>query len=988
MLFFLQSSICPKDVAYDSDVTTKQNILCDGRSIQQVIQASLDGQLELQQQQQRPKEDVDQNTNKNFLPSKDDDEEEEGRKQAFEFQAPDLNFVLPRQKLFVLILDRSPSSSEPSASSWETLQQALLGFINLLPVGAHLSIITYGPEPELNLSPTPITTINKEGLHGRIPRRPLASAASRGPSKSCLDCALSLAFKLMNVTEKNGSINRQFESHILAVTQSSVTAVISEATERKILENSVPLNVISLSSDGQDKLGFSTRFGNKFVLASRNSEPHFLYDLAQILTTVIGSSDDRKITSFHRSQRIPDEEDNTISGNFVVEERLSRNVWIVLTVEDERDIESFEVLSPTGRKHSFPKFENRLAFFNLKGNNEPGIWSYNVKLYQTLDDVDYPVFLDVSGEPENEESIILNTWVSQINGDVIMYASVMQGSLPVLDAEVVATVSRPGQPSVKVTLRDTGLGYPDITKGDGIYSSYFTDYAPESGYYQVTVTATHNMGSAKTPKLSANIDADSNLCCGSEFPVSYTIPTGPFNRYSVLPAFYVDSPTSFYIRQHQRQEEVQRRLVNDVFPPSRVTDFKVDNYVEDSLFVTLRWTAPGGDYDKGKAFRYEIRCYTNKEALRDDNFSEMSIPVHPSLVPEPEMNGQEQQCTVGVPWPNEVFYYAIVAFDEAGNRGKISNNIAVFIKETPSTLPPLHDVRKNNNQVDIGPRQPLPLLDNPYQITYIAIGVAGGVVVILLIVALLIVRRHCLLSKSTSSKNSFPRSKSALDVEKIDDDSSFSGTLKKFMLPNSELSSSHTVVTEQKPVHNSSMWTNNNNNNGSSPTSDYSSQKSTLPSISEAVSWQFKQRATSQEIPGIHKVMTEKHFLAKLEEGHENDEDLSKSRSLDIESRAATHSTDCSLYECSDSNSSGHEPSPSGGGPESPGFRTAGLKPRISVLEDFSVYRDLSNLSYKEYYSLGSQLPAELQGGHVITVPPYYDMNTLDSAKKRHESLV
>ena len=38
-----------------------------------------------------------------------------------------------------------------------------------------------------------------------------------------------------------------------------------------------------------------------------------------------------------------------------------------------------------------------------------------------------------------------------------------------------------------------------------------------------------------------------------------------------------------------------------------------------------------------------------------------------------------------VPWTNEIFYYGIVAIDDEGNRGEISNLVAVYIHEETTT---------------------------------------------------------------------------------------------------------------------------------------------------------------------------------------------------------------------------------------------------------------------------------------------------------------
>ena len=67
------------------------------------------------------------------------------------------------------------------------------------------------------------------------------------------------------------------------------------------------------------------------------------------------------------------------------------------------------------------------------------------------------------------------------------------------------------------------------------------------------------------------------------------------------------------------------------------------------------------------------------------SFEEVGILVHSSFTPTPLEYGVRQTCTVGVPWPNEVFYYAIIAIDDAGNKSPISNVISVYIHEELTT---------------------------------------------------------------------------------------------------------------------------------------------------------------------------------------------------------------------------------------------------------------------------------------------------------------
>ena len=177
----------------------------------------------------------------------------------------------------------------------------------------------------------------------------------------------------------------------------------------------------------------------------------------------------------------------------------------------------------------------------------------------------------------------------------------------------------------------------------------------------------YNHGKANLPKPYGN--EVSRQCCGSKLPEYYNIPTSPFER--------VFSGQSFINVGYNSSKP-------DYFPPSRITDLKLKNYVNRTLYATLEWTAPGDDYNIGRAFSYEIKCYTNPTVLVNE-FTSKAIPVHQSLLPTPKTAGTIQDITVALPWSNEVFYYAIVAMDESNNYGSVSNWVPVFVEEIKTT---------------------------------------------------------------------------------------------------------------------------------------------------------------------------------------------------------------------------------------------------------------------------------------------------------------
>jgi hypothetical protein len=71
--------------------------------------------------------------------------------------------------------------------------------------------------------------------------------------------------------------------------------------------------------------------------------------------------------------------------------------------------------------------------------------------------------------------------------------------------------------------------------------------------------------------------------------------------------------------------------------------------------------------------------------LTDATWADKGILVHSESLPAPAAYGTVQSCTAGVPWPNQAFYYGLVALDERGNRSPVSNLISVYIAEATTT---------------------------------------------------------------------------------------------------------------------------------------------------------------------------------------------------------------------------------------------------------------------------------------------------------------
>ena len=843
------------------------------------------------------------------------------------FRPPKFEFHVPARKRFVVVLDRT--SSMGVNNRWSLLHGQLFRYISSLPNEAEVGIITFGKTAEVVLQPTLLTADNREGVYGRIPRRMVED------DMACLECAIRLAETTLTMG------GRRSGGRLLLITATKTRPSDFEELVQSLQDNSHHVQMITFEDSTFYDVRHLGQFGKTYVVHENNNHDVLssAVNISDIFTAVLRHSADINLQKFHHDLKITDES-NIVTGNFIVEESLRKNLWVEISSPELDDIENFELTNPTGEVFQFPKFEHELIYFKLAGLQEPGIWSYRAKLFQKVQHS--RVSVQALGEPSNDDWAQLESWtsvdhhgVNALDTPVIIYARITRNHSPVVNASVIATLHRPGsRDPVTIELRDTGSGYPDVTSGDGVYSAYFTQFSSEPGFYSVVITASNKLGQASLPRLSEaeRREADVSSCCGSTMPFSFTVPTTPFTRHSLAGSFFVQEGSQFYLRQGSPQR-------NDVYPPSRITDFRLFSYLENSLYVTVEWTSPGNDYDNGKAFRYEIRCYTNREALREENFADMGILVHTSLIPVPDEYGTTQRSTVGIPWPNEVFYYAIVAYDEAGNRGQVSNVVPVYAVENPPTPTPSIGFDQNLMDNEVYPyheSQPLTSSGNSDTLIYIVSGVISAVLVVILLIVITTMIR------SRWNKQIKQSSSSQIYVKDYEP-SSLTGTLKKVAsLPD---------ITKDNKVNDAKVWRDNDS------CEKDSINKSPISSISDNLSWRYVTRdqgahipnkATCQEVPGVHRIHS---------------------------STYQPSSTDSSMYSSNDSETTA-----------SAEF-ILGPTPRISIMEDYTVYRDLSHLDSitQEYFSI-NQLPKELQG---LTIAPYSpSFDTIESQKRRHISLV
>ena len=391
----------------------------------------------------------------------------------------------------------------------------------------------------------------------------------------------------------------------------------------------------------------------------------------------------------------------------------------------------------------FPLVERGSVYFELDGLAEAGIWSFAVALAAAKPNIQLSV--SAYAELSADTTVTVSTWTSvhgrlasPLDGPVIIYARVTDGELPVSGARVTVQIRKPQGEIVKLQLGDEGTGYPDITAGDGIYSGYLTSFSSVAGYYSLEVVAEDGAGSARIPTPSAAMAED---CCGSVYPVVSSIPTPSFRRVVMGSSFYLTQGVQFFIRNGLPR-------IEDIFPPSRITDLRVEpGKGSEGLQVVLGWTAPGGNFNQGTADRYQIRAYTNRADAT--NSSRSGVLVHEGSVPRPGPAGSVEQCAVTLPLANQIFWYGVVAVDAADNHGPLSNLVPVMTREL--VLEAQASSTKNLTGIALHPSVLEVFEDN--LMVYIIAGCVTGIILIILIVILISLR----ISKTRNAVSKKPR---------------------------------------------------------------------------------------------------------------------------------------------------------------------------------------------------------------------------------------
>uniref|UniRef100_A0A8C8GZC6 VWFA domain-containing protein n=1 Tax=Oncorhynchus tshawytscha TaxID=74940 RepID=A0A8C8GZC6_ONCTS len=339
----------------------------------------------------------------------------------------------------------------------------------------------------------------------------------------------------------------------------------------------------------------------------------------------------------------------------------------------ERSPPDILVLSPFTRTYDTSHFKHdapaKTLTLDIEGTAETGKWKYSLL---NKESTAQSMSMTVTSRAVSDAipPVMVKTHMSQqsSNGSkpMLVYAEVNQKGVPVILADVMATLKSDSGDEYQLQLLDNGAG-ADAFRNDGIYSSYFTELT--TGKYSLKVKVHNNDGMARFSlrRHSGALYIPGYVVNGQVVmnppkpPVSeddLQADVGSFTRTVIGESFSVLLPPG---------------VPPPNFPPNKITDLNAE-IEEDKVLLT--WTAPGEDMDQGTATAYEIRFSEDSGLLRS-NFSTAHLVTY-DLSPKKAGSPEKLSFTLfSIIKNGTTLFFAAKAEDKSFLKSETSNIIQV-----------------------------------------------------------------------------------------------------------------------------------------------------------------------------------------------------------------------------------------------------------------------------------------------------------------------
>ncbi|NWZ20376.1 CLCA2 regulator, partial [Asarcornis scutulata] len=584
---------------------------------------------------------------------------------------PSFLLLQKRDRVICLVLDVSNTIAGGSCIN-RLHQAAELYLLQIVEENSYVGIVTFSDRGEIKTHVLQIVSDDaRKQLASYLPTAP-------GGDRANVCAGLQLAHEV--IRKKEGNLNG---SEIILVTGGQDNST-SRCFFEMINSGSIIHTITVASSAAKEIKHFSKETGGlKYFVPERLD----FSDLLDVFTYVLSRSGD----TFNQSVQI-ESASESIGGY----KQLRRAVTIDSTVGIETffvatwqaaEPPEINLIDPNGKSYTSKDFVFDLVFhvarLQIPGIAETGEWTYtltNVHLAPQVLTMTVTSRAANSTIPPVAVKIHMSKDINYYPSAMVVYVQVSHGFSPVLGASVTAVISPENGDPISLELLDNGAG-SDIIKNDGIYSKYLFSF-PGNGRYSLKAHVQANRTIVpQTAKLWSHAMYIPGYVENGKLKMNPSRPPGiksdiqvrrgGFHRTAVGESFIISA--------------VPMGPHADVFPPCKIVDLVAR--IEDDK-VILSWTAPGNDFDKGRAASYEIRISESPLELRDSFYNT-------GLVNTSTLSPQQAGCKEIFAFKPEAFttgnitiiYVAMRAIDDVFLHSEVSN-IAQAVKFVPPMVYP------------------------------------------------------------------------------------------------------------------------------------------------------------------------------------------------------------------------------------------------------------------------------------------------------------
>ncbi|XP_040263311.1 calcium-activated chloride channel regulator 1-like [Bufo bufo] len=492
----------------------------------------------------------------------------------------------------------------------------------------------------------------------------------------------------------------------------------------EIINSGAIIHVIALGASAASGLeNISSETGGAKFFATDNISATGLIDAFASIPSRTGDISQQTIQLESTASTLTSR--NCLNGTIFIDKTVGNNTFFLVTWQSA--VPNINLQDPKGKVYTAIHFKNdntaKSSRLEIPGTAETGPWHYSICNGLSSSQA-VGIIVTSKAANRNVPPVVVNAHMNQdtINypNPPVVYASVSQGFLAVINVKVTAIIEDVNGKTTTEELQDNGVG-ADIAKNDGIYSQYFTSFSVNGRYnLKVHVVSRQKNGRLVLPQNRAlyipGYVEDGVTTMNPPRPVinEEELVVDPFSRTASGGSFLMSN--------------IPTKLPTDIFKPEKITDLEAR--IVDSSIV-LAWTATGDELDKGTATSYDLRMSINHKDLRE-NFAG-ATPVNISSISPQEAGNRETFSFVPedvVIENGTILFFALVAIDKAAKTSDVSN-----IAQAALIIPP----------------EPAPTRDSSdgLNITTITVIVCSSVIVICIIISI----TTCIVSCQRKKKN-------------------------------------------------------------------------------------------------------------------------------------------------------------------------------------------------------------------------------------------